>query len=182
MLEPKQRAKEIIKEYGSNKFAEILTREGQRINAVLPWDDFYDHRYRNKTMYVRGGLMLNDNRSAMAHMLGHYFLHREALELGFKRSEVLDRQRYEHEADVFAAHYLIPDDRLICLQGQSLFSIARIYGTDTTLVVRRFGRLSNVLCIACGMTSLSDPCGVGFGVPDEKDPEWLEDDGALRPD
>ena len=109
-------AKALAAKYGSRDPFEIARGEGI---AVYFREDFtklkgmYKVILRRRCIFINSGLSQEEMRYICAHELGHFVLHSEiAKNASLRDFQVFNMQRKtEYEANVFAAHLLIDEDR-----------------------------------------------------------------------
>ncbi len=95
---------------------------------------------KNRFIFLKDDLSEEMQKIVLLHELGHDLLHRkQAVAMGgfqeFKLFET-DGDRMEYEANVFAAHYSLPDEEILdyIQQGLDIQQIARIMHSDVNLV------------------------------------------------
>jgi Zn-dependent peptidase ImmA (M78 family) len=119
-----QKAKELHKKYGSEKIDFVVEKLGAEIYENPATKNIKEVYYPElRAIAIKPNLHPYERKYLIAHALGHHLFHRmdlfrdyislhekgilESLELG--RFEIATKER---EADVFAAYFLIPDEKL----------------------------------------------------------------------
>lgn len=105
--------KKLIKKHGTNNPYHIA--EG--INLIIvkrPLNDsikgFYQYFKRNKIIYINSNLPCYEQKIICGHELGHAILHPKLNIMFLEKNTLFIKNKYEIEANKFAAELLIPDD------------------------------------------------------------------------
>ena len=103
---------------------------------------FYLRQSRTEVITVNSDLSEEHRRIILAHELGHAVLHRDASGVqAFHDFKLFDEATvYEYEANIFAADFLMPDDRVLeLLNGDiSFFGAASELGVPPELLDFKF--------------------------------------------
>ena len=110
-----EKIRKIVKKYGTNDPFKLADCLGAITITGPTLDDTRGCYY----YYKRNGIIcidedLNDEESRMvcAHELGHFILHRKVNSVLLKNTTFLNTNKYEIEANRFAAYLLIPEEDL----------------------------------------------------------------------
>lgn len=85
---------------------------------------FYQYFQRNRIMYINNNLLEHEQRIVCAHELGHAILHTKLNILFLENNTHFIKNRYETEANTFAAELLINNEILQQYQNLTLEQIA----------------------------------------------------------
>ena len=100
---------------------------------------------RNAYIFIRSELEPVMRQIVLLHELGHHCLHRKVA-TQFQEFNLFDmtNHRTEFEANLFAAHILLPDDEMIeyVRQGYDAEQIASLTGSDINLVALKVSDLA----------------------------------------
>lgn len=119
-----QKAKELYKKYGSEELDLLVLKLGAKLYEILETKKIKEVYFPDlKAIVIKPGLHPWERNYLIAHALGHHLFHRIGsnrdyislheegllghLELG--KSQIAKKER---EADMFAAYYLIPKEKL----------------------------------------------------------------------
>ena len=114
-LEIKNRVDKLIKKYNTNdpyKLAEALGV----ILLFVPLKGvkgFYNYYKRNHIIYINNELEELEQRLTLAHEIGHLILHKNINTIYLNAITMLNTERFEHEADIFASELLIKDNDIL---------------------------------------------------------------------
>ena len=103
---------------------------------------------RQPTIFINDSLHPVVREIVFGHELGHHFLHRkEAIQAGgFQEFNLFDMRenRMEYEANLFAAHLMLPDDEVkeYIYKGFDIHQIARAMRSDINLVAIKVAELN----------------------------------------
>lgn len=117
----------LIKKYSSNnpfELADYLNCTVIITNLDEDVRGFYQHFQRNRLIYINGSLPEYDQNIVCAHELGHAVLHTKLNILFLENNTCCIKNRYEREANNFAAELLIPDN--ILSQYPNYFNLEQI--------------------------------------------------------
>lgn len=99
-------------QYGTSDPFELCERLGVRL-TILPLPPairgFYSNTLGMDFVYINQKLSNSEQRIVCAHELGHVVLHPGVNSLFVARSTLMSQSKLENQADLFAAHLLIPD-------------------------------------------------------------------------
>lgn len=135
--------RKIVKKYGTNDPFELADCLGA-ITITAPLKDgtrgFYDYYKRNGIICIDENLSDEEARMVCAHELGHFILHRKVNSVLLKNTTLLNTNRYEIEANRFAAYLLIPEDDLIeyVKYGYSLQQLSCLFRLPESMMRLRF--------------------------------------------
>lgn len=112
---------------------------------VFYWDlpidikGFYQYEKRNRFIFINSNLSIEEQLIVCAHELGHAILHTK-LNTPFMRANTLfSIDKFEVQANTFAAILLIPDENLFDSYDQmTLNDIAALYNVPIKLVELKF--------------------------------------------
>ena len=76
-------------------------------------------------IYINTGLSFFEKRLTYTHELGHSIIHPDVDTFELKRTDPISLTKYENEANLFAAKFLLEDDVLDKYPGESIYDIAR---------------------------------------------------------
>ena len=93
----------------------------------------YKYIKRNKVIYLNSNLDDCQKRFVLAHELGHCVLHTKST-CFFTSINYINKGKKEHEANLFAAEFLIYDVDPIILEGYSINQLAAYYGVPSDLI------------------------------------------------
>lgn len=137
----RQSAKELIEKYNTNNPEELAKYLNIHIH---PWDfkddvnGFYKYEKRNKFILIKPSLPYHIRMWVIAHELGHA-LHHQGVNCQFlKRHTLVVTNKYEIEADLFAAELLIPEN-IQEFEGYTSHQIAAMKCVPEELVELKFG-------------------------------------------
>jgi Zn-dependent peptidase ImmA (M78 family) len=128
-----QKATQIYRKYGSIELDFIAGKFGVTVYETLSTEKIKEVYFPDlKAIAIVPNLDLRERNYLIAHALGHHFLHRIGLyqdyinlhENGLLGSLEIGRSelaRKEKEADLFAAYFLIPEERLNAILAQDWF-------------------------------------------------------------
>ena len=126
------RIKEIVRRlkiiYGDDSPLEIIKKR----NIVLCYLDeksvskgAYKKFLGTQFIYINTGLSFFEKRLTYTHELGHSVIHPDVDTFELKRTDPISLTKYENEANLFAAEFLLEDDILYKYPGESIYDIAR---------------------------------------------------------
>lgn len=98
---------------------------------------FYQYFQRNNIIYIDENLSRSEQMFECAHEMGHMFLHKNANTIFMDSRTMLNTNRYEKEADIFAMDLLISDDILIEYQEYNIERLSRLLGYEKRLIELR---------------------------------------------
>lgn len=102
----------LVRKYNTRNPFEIL-RQKNVILVYAPLNGvrgFYQYFQRNHIIYIDENLSDSEKRFVCAHELGHLLLHKKANALFMDTHTFFNTEKYEVEANTFAAELLIPDE------------------------------------------------------------------------
>lgn len=120
----------VVRKYHTRNPFEIA-EERNAILVYAPLVDirgFYQYFQRNHIIYIDENLPENEMAFVCAHELGHMFLHKKSNAVYMDTKTYFNTNRYEIEANTFAAELLIPDELIYENKDMSKAQIARLAG------------------------------------------------------
>ncbi len=138
-MDIKKRADELARGFQSRNPFEII----RGLNVILlfvPLIDtraFYQYFQRNNIIYIDENLPKSEQMFECAHEMGHMFLHKNINTIFMDSRTMLNTNRYEKEADIFAMDLLVSDDILIEYQGLNAEQLSRLLGYEQRLIELR---------------------------------------------
>lgn len=132
----KQKANSMARKYNSRNPLEII----KNLNVILvyyPLKDvrgFYQFFQRNNIIYIDDNLPENEQIVVCAHELGHMLLHKNSNALFMDTRTHFVTNKYENEANTFAAELLIPDSIILENPGMTKSQIAHLVGYDEKIM------------------------------------------------
>ena len=120
----------VVRKYHTRNPFEIA-EERNAILVYAPLIDirgFYQYFQRNHIIYIDENLPENERAFVCAHELGHMFLHKKSNAVYMDTKTYFNTNRYENEANAFAAELLIPDELIYENRDMSKAQIARLAG------------------------------------------------------
>ena len=99
---------------------------------------YYLNKYRIKQIVLNCDLNSCEEKWVLAHEIGHAIMHQDVNTPFLKANTLLSTNKYEIEANKFAAELLISDDQLEEYKYCSLEQISRILGYHEKLIRLRF--------------------------------------------
>ncbi|WP_249645896.1 MULTISPECIES: ImmA/IrrE family metallo-endopeptidase [unclassified Lysinibacillus] len=112
---------------------------------IFYWDlppdikGFYQYEKRNRFIFINSNLSIEEQLIVCAHELGHAILHTK-LNTPFMRANTLfSIDKFELQANEFAAYLLIPDENLFdSYDRMTFYDIATLYNVPIKLVELKF--------------------------------------------
>ena len=95
---------------------------------------FYQYFQRNNIIYIDNDLSENEQKVVCAHELGHMFLHKKCNAIFMDTRTHFVTNKYENEANTFAAELLIPNSIILENPGMTKNQIARLTGYDEKIM------------------------------------------------
>lgn len=129
-MDIKKLANRLAKQHDSRNPFEII----KGMNVILLFvplngvRGFYQYFQRNNIIYIDESLPRHKQLWVCAHELGHMLLHKKANMIFMDTYTGFNTNKYEIEANTFAAELLIPDEFLIENQEYTTGQIARMLG------------------------------------------------------
>ncbi|MEG1433869.1 ImmA/IrrE family metallo-endopeptidase [Eubacterium sp.] len=112
----KERIRKIVAKYGTRDPFELADAMGA-ITITTPLYDgtrgYYTYHKRNGIICIDESLSDEDARIVCAHELGHFVLHRTENTILLKNTTFVNTNKFEIQANKFAAHLLVPDSALL---------------------------------------------------------------------
>lgn len=126
----------IVRKYNTRNPFDII-RERNVILIFAPLKDvrgFYQYFQRNHIVYIDENLSMHEKMFVCAHELGHMLLHKKANAVFMDTRTFLNTNKYELEANLFAADLLIPDELILEHRDYTTEQISRLLGYEQALV------------------------------------------------
>lgn len=100
---------------------------------------FFQNIIRNRFIYIDESLAPEEQRIVCAHELGHAILHRNSNAIFMEQHTYMCVNRFENEANAFAAYLLISDENLMEAReyGYTISQTAAMCGVPEELVKMR---------------------------------------------
>ena len=134
----------VVRKYHTRNPFEIA-EERNAILVYAPLVDirgFYQYFQRNHIIYIDENLPENEKTFVCAHELGHMFLHKKSNAVYMDTKTYFNTNRYETEANAFAAELLIPDELIYENRDMSKAQIARLAGYSEKIMDFKYFRQS----------------------------------------
>ena len=134
----------VVRKYHTRNPFEIA-EERNAILIYAPLVDirgFYQYFQRNHIIYIDENLPENERAFVCAHELGHMFLHKKSNAVYMDTKTYFNTNRYENEANAFAAELLIPDELIYENRDMSKAQIARLAGYSEKIMDFKYFRQS----------------------------------------
>ena len=120
----------LVRKYNTRNPFEILRQK----NVILVYASlngvrgFYQYFQRNHIIYIDENLSDSEKRFVCAHELGHMLLRKKANALFMDTHTFFNTEKYEVEANTFAAELLIPDELIFEHPDMPADQLARLAG------------------------------------------------------
>lgn len=140
----KKRALDIKNKYNTNNPIEIIKSIGISFVPHPIADDInglYQNEYDQPIIYINNNLSEEEQRLVAAHELGHYALHADINVNFINRKTLLVKDKYERQADIFAAELLLDDSIFEKYKGCTLQEISMGEGVYQKFVEHKFNNL-----------------------------------------
>lgn len=134
----KDKVNYLIKKHKTNDPFKIV--EGYKSINVIKYPlhesvrGLYQYYKRNSIIYINSNLPEYEQRVVCAHELGHAFLHPKLNILFLERYTFASKNKYEKQANIFAAELLLPDDLFMTYREYCYEEISIIEGLPMELV------------------------------------------------
>lgn len=137
----KKIAKSLIRKYGTNNPFEICSFKGIEIYyfPLGSLNGFYTENFRIKTIYINEHLNDRQRKIVCSHELGHIMLRHKENKLFLSNNTFFVTNRYEIQADRFAAELLISNELLEELKYYTVDQMALALDLPVTLVKYKLG-------------------------------------------
>ena len=126
----------LVRKYNTRNPFEIINN----LNVIVVFyplkgvKGFYQYFQRNNIIYIDNDLSENEQKVVCAHELGHMFLHKKCNAIFMDTRTHFVTNKYENEANTFAAELLISDEIIIENPGMTKNQIARLTGYDEKIM------------------------------------------------
>ena len=126
----------LVRKYNTRNPFEILRQK----NVILVYASlngvrgFYQYFQRNHIIYIDENLSDSEKRFVCAHELGHMLLHKKAHALFMDTHTFFNTEKYEVEANTFAAELLIPDELIFEHPDMPADQLARLAGYNEKIM------------------------------------------------
>lgn len=133
--------KVLIRKHDTNNPFEICSSKGIEIYYVPlgSLNGFYTENFRIKTIYINEQLKDRQRKIVCSHELGHIMLRHKANKLFLSNNTFFVTNRYEIQADKFAAELLISNELLEELKYYTIDQMALALDLPVALVKLRLG-------------------------------------------
>ncbi|MBR0411705.1 MAG: ImmA/IrrE family metallo-endopeptidase [Eubacterium sp.] len=137
----------IVKRLGTRKPEQIAKELGIKIIGMQSekLKGSYIVIKKNRYIFIKEDLDEVMRAIVILHEIGHDMLHRKEASM-FKELSLFDmsKSRMEYEANLFAAHIMLPDEEMIgyIMEGYSVDQIAAMMNSDINLVALKAADLS----------------------------------------
>lgn len=132
-------AESIVKKYHTRNPFEIL-KEKNVILVYAPLIDvrgFYQYFQRNHIIYIDENLSEHEKVFVCAHELGHMLMHKKANAVYMDTKTCFNTNKYEIEANTFAAELLISDEVIKENRKLTTEQLSRLLGYEQSLIELR---------------------------------------------
>ena len=126
----------LVRKYNTRNPFEIINN----LNVIVVFyplkgvKGFYQYFQRNNIIYIDNDLSENEQKVVCAHELGHMFLHKKCNAIFMDTRTHFVTNKYENEANTFAAELLIPNSIILENPGMTKNQIARLTGYDEKIM------------------------------------------------
>ena len=126
----------LVRKYNTRNPFEILRQK----NVILVYASlngvrgFYQYFQRNHIIYIDENLSDSEKRFVCSHELGHMLLHKKANALFMDTHTFFNTEKYEVEANTFAAELLIPDELIFEHPDMPADQLARLAGYNEKIM------------------------------------------------
>lgn len=126
----------IVKKYHTRDPFEIISAR----NAILiyaPLVDvrgFYQYFQRNHIIYIDEDLSEKEKLFVAAHELGHMLMHKSANAVYMDTHTCFNTNKFEIEANTFAANLLIPDEVILENRDLTIEQLSRLLGYEKSFI------------------------------------------------
>ena len=126
----------LVRKYNTRNPFEIINN----LNVIVVFyplkgvKGFYQYFQRNNIIYIDNDLSESEQKVVCAHELGHMFLHKKCNAIFMDTRTHFVTNKYENEANTFAAELLISDEIIIENPGMTKNQIARLTGYDEKIM------------------------------------------------
>ena len=126
----------LVRKYNTRNPFEIINN----LNVIVVFyplkgvKGFYQYFQRNNIIYIDNNLSEAEQKVVCAHELGHMFLHKKCNAIFMDSRTHFVTNKYENEANTFAAELLIPDSIILENPGMTKNQIARLTGYDEKIM------------------------------------------------
>ena len=140
MLNIKKHVKKLIKKYNTNNPYELCDYLHIKIlyEELGSIKGFYQAAPKNRIIHINCNLDDKDMLWTLAHELGHALRHSHLNILFLEKHTYIVKNKYEIEADTFAAELLIDDNLLNEYEGLTLENIAKSENLDPKFLEYKF--------------------------------------------
>ena len=142
-LDIKTKVNKIIKRYKTNDPYKIV----EALDVILLFvpltgvNGFYNYYKRNHIIYINEELNEEEQRTTLAHELGHLFLHKNTNVIYLNTATALNTQKLEREADIFASELLISDEDIIDNANTTAKTLSKILGVKEKHIIYKYENL-----------------------------------------
>ena len=146
-LEIKNRVDKLIKKYNTNDPYKLAEALGVILLFVplVNVKGFYNYYKRNHIIYINEELHEVEQRLTLAHELGHLILHKNINTIYLNAISMLNTERFEREADIFASELLIKDSDIIDNMSLTKRSLSILLGVKEKHIDYKVNNLREVV-------------------------------------
>ena len=101
---------------------------------------YYIKRRREKYIVLSSSLTTSERTVVCGHELGHAILHTELSTPFYQTNTLFSKDKFEMQANLFAADLLIPDELIYQYEGFTIRQIAYAEGLNEELLRLKFNR------------------------------------------
>lgn len=98
---------------------------------------FYQYYKRKRIIQLNANIIPDEWRAVLAHEIGHVMLHKD-FNCMFLTGTYLTKNKYERQANIFAAELLLPDKPNPYYQDYNLEQLAALYCVPAELIKLKF--------------------------------------------
>lgn len=141
-MDIKKMANKLARQHHSRDPFEII----KGLNIILVFvplvgvKGFYQYFQRNNLIYIDDSLPYHEKVFVCAHELGHMLLHKKQNAIFMDTYTGFNTQKYEIEANTFAAELLIPDEIISENQEYTTGQLSRMLGYSENLINLKLNR------------------------------------------
>ena len=129
----------LVKKYNTRNPFDILKCKNA-IVLFVPLDGvrgFYQYFQRNNIIYINEALSDREKMFVCAHELGHMLMHKRSNAVYMDSKTLLNTDKYELDANLFAANLLISDECIMENKDLTVQQLARLLGYEKSIVELR---------------------------------------------
>ena len=138
-----EQVQKTIKKYKTRNLFSICEQKNiEIIYADLEPDvrGFYQYYKRKSIIHLNCNISEEEQYIVLAHELGHVIMHKDYNCIFLSRYTYMTKDIYEHQANLFAAELLLPDEVPIEYQELSYQQLAMLYHVPAMFVEMKWGK------------------------------------------